>query len=129
MNNINERLKQIRQNLGFSQQKLADKLGIQRNIIGDIERGKVKKPNFNLLRKLEEIYDINPDWLLTGEKEMYKKESAKNIKQEITEVENNNINTSTEDLPADIQIIVEELLEMDKTKRKKFLRSILSMEE
>jgi len=72
MREINERLKLIRQNLGLSQQKLAEELGLQRNIVADVERGKVKNPNFKLLRKLEEKYNINPDWLLTGEGEMYK---------------------------------------------------------
>lgn len=59
------RTKEIRDKFGFSQQDFADKLGEKRHKIADIETGKQKLP-IEIAEKIEEIFHINPWWLLTG---------------------------------------------------------------
>jgi transcriptional regulator with XRE-family HTH domain len=102
----------------------AAKLGVSENTI-DSWRNRKKIPEKHIIAL--QLKGINTHWLLTGEGEMYKKENNNNINQESTE--NNNINDSIKNLPTDIQLILEELLQMDKAKRKKILKTILSMEE
>jgi transcriptional regulator with XRE-family HTH domain len=126
--NAGSRLKIIRQNLNMTQKEFAEKLGFKWYKIKDMESNK-QKTTYEIAKSIEKKFSINPDWLLTGEGEMYKKESAKNTNQEFTKIENNNINDSIKNLPTDIQLILEELLQMDKAKRKKILKTILSMEE
>lgn len=63
------RTKEIREKLGFSQQDFADRLGEKRHKIADIETGKQKLP-IEIAEKIEEIFHINPWWLLTGKGEM-----------------------------------------------------------
>jgi len=82
MKTLAERVKHIRGEL--SQQQFADKLGVNRSIIADLERGKTKKPNKYIKEKLEQIFHINPQWLETGEGEMYKS----NKKLQIIDEEN-----------------------------------------
>ena len=127
MNGINERLKQIRQNLGLSQQKLADSLELQRSIIADVERGKVKSPNFKLLRKLEEKYNINPDWLLTGEGEMYK--APNNVQNAIiAQGSNHNIvgNIIGNNVDNELKELCEAFQKLPEKKRKYFYHLIMA---
>jgi transcriptional regulator with XRE-family HTH domain len=105
--------------------ELTEKLGISYSTL-DTWKNRDKIPEKRLL-EFSLRYQVPFDWLLTGEGEMYKKENNDNINQESTE--NNNINDSIKNFPADIQLILEELLQMDKAKRKKILKTILSMEE
>ena len=69
--NAGERLKQIRQNLGLTQKELAEKLGFKWYKIKDMESNK-QKITYEIAKDLEKLFSINPDWLLTGEGEMYK---------------------------------------------------------
>ena len=62
-----ERLKRVREILGFSQKKFGEALGLKWYQIRDLESGKVKKISISLAKMLEIHYGINPDWLLTGE--------------------------------------------------------------
>lgn len=68
------RLKEIRDFMGFSQQEFAEKIEEKRHKIADIESGKQKIP-VEFAEKLEEIFHINPWWLLTGKGEMLLKEN------------------------------------------------------
>jgi len=62
---ISERAVFFRKEKGLSQQSLADKLGLSRGYIGDIERGR-SEPSFNFLTLITSKIDISTDWLLTG---------------------------------------------------------------
>ena len=68
------RFKEVRDFMGFSQQEFADKLEEKRHKIADIETGKQKVP-IELAEKLEDIFHINPWWLLTGKGQMLLKEN------------------------------------------------------
>lgn len=63
-----ERLKQRRKDLGYSQAKVAEAVGLSQPSYGDIENGKTQSS-----RKLVQIANalkVNPYWLATGEGEM-----------------------------------------------------------
>ncbi|MDD2815436.1 MAG: helix-turn-helix transcriptional regulator [Thiotrichaceae bacterium] len=63
------RLKDFRDFLGVSQQKLADNLGVSRGYLNDIERGR-QEPSLNFAKKLLEVYNVNLNWFVDGIGEM-----------------------------------------------------------
>lgn len=52
---LNNKLKQVRKELGLTQTELATKLGVSRSYIGDIETGRLKGTNVKLLSKLSSL--------------------------------------------------------------------------
>lgn len=86
------RLKEIRNKLGLTQQQLADEIGEKWHKIKDIETNK-NKLSVNIADKIREKYSISFDWLLTGKGEMYLKDnSSQNI------IGNNNITTEEQSM-------------------------------
>lgn len=65
MTDISTRLKQARKSKGFTQEALADAIGMSRGVITNIEYGKTE-PHALVIRAICEILDINEDWLMTG---------------------------------------------------------------
>jgi transcriptional regulator with XRE-family HTH domain len=64
---LGDRIKQAREKLGMSQQRLADNLGsISRNAISYWEAGKTNPATGHLL-KLPEILQVDPIWLFAGD--------------------------------------------------------------
>ncbi len=61
----NERLKELRQKMSISAKDFASSLGIKQGSYSDIERGKVLFSS-TVMKKLDEIYNINLNWLLSG---------------------------------------------------------------
>lgn len=61
-----QRLKQLRQKKGLTQQKLAEILGIKRNTYSDWENGKTE-PGFENLIKLADLLEVSLDWLFGRE--------------------------------------------------------------
>lgn len=60
------RLKELRLQHGFSQQELAEILGIKRNTYSDWENGKCK-PNYEKLEKIADFFGVSLDWLFGRE--------------------------------------------------------------
>lgn len=56
------RLKELRLQHGFSQEELAEKIGIKRNSYSDWENGKCK-PNYEKLEKIADFFAVSLDWL------------------------------------------------------------------
>ena len=56
------RLKELRLQHGFSQEELAEKIGIKQNSYGDWENGKCK-PNYEKLEKIADFFGVSLDWL------------------------------------------------------------------
>ena len=56
------RLKELRLQHGFSQEELAEKIGIKQNSYSDWENGKCK-PNYEKLEKLADFFGVSLDWL------------------------------------------------------------------
>lgn len=71
---INERIKKIRLDKGYSQQKFADKIKLSANFINLIERGS-RNPSERTLKDIAAEFHVNLEWLRTGEGDIYDEES------------------------------------------------------
>lgn len=56
------RLKELRLQHGFSQEELAEQIGIKQNSYSDWENGK-SKPNYEKLEKIADFFGVSLDWL------------------------------------------------------------------
>jgi transcriptional regulator with XRE-family HTH domain len=63
---IGERLFSLRQKSGESLQGVADKVGVSKVHIWELEKGRSRNPSFELVRKLAAHFDVSID-VLTGE--------------------------------------------------------------
>lgn len=61
---LSKRLKELRKEKGWSQQKLAEKTGLSFNAITKIEQGLAKHPTLKTLLKLAEAFEIGLDELV-----------------------------------------------------------------
>ena len=68
---LGERLKQARKALNLSQEKMAKELGTSAGYISEIESGKKKSPGSEFLASLLGRFNLNINWLLNGEGEMF----------------------------------------------------------
>jgi len=68
---LNERIKEFRKVLGLSREEFANKLGLKsRGKIENIELGRTS-PDEPFLDLICKTYNINPEWLRTGQGEMF----------------------------------------------------------
>lgn len=67
---MNERIKQLRKALGFTQQEFAEHIGVKRNTVAQYEIGR-NKPIDSVLNLICKGYNVNPDWLRNGSGEMF----------------------------------------------------------
>lgn len=63
--NIAERLQELRKKAGYSQEQVAEKLGISRQAISKWESGQ-GKPEIDNIVRLTEIYEVSADYILLG---------------------------------------------------------------
>ena len=63
MANFHMILKRLRTASGYSQQELADKLGISKSSINMYERGE-RQPNFETLEMIADFFNVDVDYLL-----------------------------------------------------------------
>lgn len=63
--NMGERLFSLRKKSGESLQEVADKVGVSKPHIWDLEKGRSRNPSFELVRKLAAHYSVTID-VLTG---------------------------------------------------------------
>lgn len=61
---LSKRLKELRKEKGWSQQKLAEKTGLSFNAITKIEQGLAKSPTLKTLLKLADVFEIGLDELV-----------------------------------------------------------------
>lgn len=71
MNNIGEKLKEYFKEQGTTHKEVAEKLNVSTQYVNSILNGK-KNIGGNTAKKLAETYNMNLNWLLTGEGEMLK---------------------------------------------------------
>ena len=64
------RIKAVRETLGLSQREFGEKLGVSRDVISNIEYGRVQ-PKKLLLQHMCQQYKVNEHWLETGAGEMF----------------------------------------------------------
>ena len=67
MDTINERIKKIRLDLGLSQKSFAERMGISRDVISNIEYGRVPEVKDYVIKSICREYKVNYFWL-TDEK-------------------------------------------------------------
>lgn len=68
--NVSERIKSIRKDNRLSQVAFGEKLGTSRDVISNIEIGRVA-PNGVILNLICSTFSVSKEWLLNGTGEMY----------------------------------------------------------
>ena len=86
---IAERVKEVRKKSKMSQQEFGKCLGVSRDVIGNIEYGRVE-PKDLFIDHLCHIFSVSREWLLTGNGNMSDEhiESKKNIQEAVKILEN-----------------------------------------
>lgn len=83
-----ENLKKLRRELRLSAQKLADSIGISLITMQNYELGK-REPKYSFLYQLLTLYNVNINWLMTGEGDMFnatQSEPPEDIKQLVSDL-------------------------------------------
>lgn len=70
---MNERIREIRQNLKMSRTDFGNALGVSGDVINNLERGRIEIKN-ERIKLICSTFNINENWLRTGEGEMFKKQ-------------------------------------------------------
>lgn len=69
MDTVGKRLKHARKSRGFTQDSLADTIGVSRGVIFNLEKDKTE-PQAIVINAICQTLNINKDWLLSGVGEM-----------------------------------------------------------
>lgn len=77
---FSDRLRGLRKKEGLTQEEAAKKLDIARTTYSGYERG-TSEPDFNTLNKIADFYDIDLNWLLTGELRELNEEDEELVKK------------------------------------------------
>jgi len=83
-----KRLKQIRQRLNFSQEEMGKVLGVSKQFLSNIENDRNILNNEKLVKLLKN-YNVNINWLLDGDGEMFKTKNDdfdKKVELKVTEI-------------------------------------------
>jgi DNA-binding helix-turn-helix protein len=81
---INERLKILLKELGLSQRQFAMKINLDAGYFSRIIRGKVNPPD-RILLLIENVFNVNKDWLENGEGEIFSGKDISLAKKQILE--------------------------------------------
>lgn len=70
---INERIRELRKSLNMSQTEFAKQLGTTRDVIGNIEYDRLKRPDQkeSLYKLICKEFNVRDEWLRTGNGEMF----------------------------------------------------------
>jgi transcriptional regulator with XRE-family HTH domain len=63
---VGERIRSLRVDRKLSQEALAKLLGIKQGSLTQLETGKSKAPSSKTLTKLARVFEVDPEWLMTG---------------------------------------------------------------
>lgn len=75
---MNERLKKLRRTLDLTQQEFADRIGSKRNTIAKYETD-TNTPSAAVVSLICREFNVNEDWLRTGEGEMFNRMDSLDI--------------------------------------------------
>ena len=67
---MKERLRQIRTDLGLTQQEFADRISVKRGAIANYEIGR-NEPTDSVISLICREFNVNEEWLRTGEGDMF----------------------------------------------------------
>lgn len=87
---LSERLQFLRKKEDFSQEQLADMLGISRQAVSKWESGQ-GKPEIDNIIKLTQIYNVSADYILLGKEEIT--ENKTEVSKNTPQTSNKTINT------------------------------------
>lgn len=70
---MNERIRLLREALGMSRAAFGESLGVSGDVINNIERGRLNKPEqkLSLIKLMCKEFNVNEEWMQTGEGEMF----------------------------------------------------------
>lgn len=68
MKSVGRKLQHLRDNRGYTQEQIAEKIGISTSFYANLERGN-KGMSIFVLRELAEVFDVSVDYLLSIERE------------------------------------------------------------
>lgn len=110
--NINRRVKEIRNSTGLTQSQFGAELGQSKDVIVNIELNRNKKDiNPNFLSHICKTFNVNENWLRTGEGEMFNK---------------SNISTDplhgNQELSPHATLILQNFLELSKSEQNEFIK-------
>jgi len=63
---IKDRYISLRDEKGVTNYVVSEKTGIQNSALGRLEKGQVKNPSEKTIAALAKFFDVNEDWLRTG---------------------------------------------------------------
>lgn len=75
METLGERLNYARKNSGYTQNSLAESIGVSRGVIFNLEKNKTI-PQTIVINAICQTLNVNSRWLLSGEGEMRKRENT-----------------------------------------------------
>lgn len=67
---MKDRIKKIRKELDLTQQGFAEKIGTTANVLTNYETGR-RNPSASVINNICKTFNVNEDWLRTGEGEMF----------------------------------------------------------
>lgn len=70
MNNINERIRELREYLKLSRNDFGERLGMSGDSINNLERGRVVIKDF-IIKLISQEFNVDENWLRTGEGSMF----------------------------------------------------------
>jgi len=77
---VNERIKEIRQELKKSQREFAKAIYVSYGYLSEIETGQ-KEANDRLIHLISSAFSVNKHWLLTGEGRMFNSTSEEKLEK------------------------------------------------
>lgn len=73
---MNERIKDLRKSLGLTQLEFGEQVGVKANTIGNYEIG-LRTPSDAVIRAICREFNVNENWLRTGDGEMFNPQDEK----------------------------------------------------
>lgn len=77
---LNDRIRQLRESLGLSQTAFGSRLGVSRDVVNNLERGRVEIKE-HIVKLICSEYHISEEWLRTGEGPIYNEREAFSLDQ------------------------------------------------
>ena len=70
-NNVGNKIRELRKNIGMTQSELAERLGISASAVGMYEQGR-RQPDSDMILKICSVFEISADYLLGKNKTVQK---------------------------------------------------------
>lgn len=77
---LNDRIRQLRESLGLSQTAFGSRLGVSRDVVNNLERGRVEIKE-HIVKLICSEYHISEEWLRTGSGPIYNEREAFSLDQ------------------------------------------------